>query len=105
MSVKRSKIMIEVMELLKKIPKEAREAMAIAASEGAGISDLELLKFPARYINNLQEQHGITTMRELLNKKPEELIALRQFGDSALISLYQCLAKYHELQEISLALE
>jgi DNA-directed RNA polymerase alpha subunit len=92
---------------MKKMPVEIREALdsisgkaLIALEQGINdpIADLELLEFPQRYVNLLEDK-GISLIGELLNYKWHELIGFKQFGVKALLKLYQCFAVYDTLKD------
>lgn len=95
----RQKLLQDAKELITKIPMESREALAKAIQNNVGIVDLELLGYPQRYVNSL-EDYGIDTIEKLMNVQPESLFDVPQFGDAAFIKLYECLAKFNELEEI-----
>lgn len=100
----KQEILRKVQKLIDAIPEKARIALAKASRDGTGVVDLELLSYPQRYVNNLEE-NGINTIEELLNKKPAELLELKQFGSNALLDLYKCLSNFHKLEAISAILE
>jgi len=95
----RQKILQEAKDLIAKIKPEARDALALAVANNASVVELELLGYPQRYVNSL-EDYGIHTIEQLLNTAPENLFSVPQFGDSAFIKLYECLAQFSEWNEI-----
>lgn len=95
----RQKVLHEAQELIAKIKPEAREALALAVSKNASIVDLELLGYPQRYVNSL-EDYGIHTIEQLLNTSPENLFRVPQFGDAAFVKLYECLAQFSDWVQI-----
>lgn len=92
----------EVRDALSRISDAALEAIQQGLDDP--IADLELLEFPQRYVNLLEEK-GISLVRELLNYKWFELMAFKQFGIKGLIKLYGCFSRYDELKGLTSRLE
>lgn len=77
-----------------KISEETYKALTIASEEGHPVSNLEQLGVNQRMINILQ-LNNINEMGELLQKKPEDLLSLNNFGKRQLNLLLDAIAKYH----------
>lgn len=82
-----------------KISPEAHKALIVAADEGHPVSNLEQLGVNQRMINILQ-LNNINQMDQLLQKKPEELLALNNFGQRQLKILLEALSKYNLIENL-----
>ena len=98
--INKQNVLQNVKKLISKIPTESRDALAVAISKNTSIVELELLGYPQRYVNSLEE-YGILTIEQLMNTSPEILLGVPQFGDTALIRLYECLIKFVDLNKIT----
>ena len=85
-----------VFPVLPVISPKARLALTVGVTKKHSICLLEELGATQRMLN-LFEKHGISTLEELLNNRPDRLLALPNFGEKQLILLFDCLSKYHEL--------
>lgn len=90
--------------MFSKISTNARHAIAAGVEREDPVADLELLGFPQRHINLLEEAN-IMTLTQLVQYRPFQLLQLHQFGQIALDNLMNCLSRYDELDAIKSDLE
>lgn len=83
---------------LPEIGQKARAALAEAAGRKDPISNLEELGIGQRMINLLHD-NGIQNIRNLMEKKQEELLAIDNFGEKQLHKLFVALSNYHLLED------
>ena len=84
-------------------PNEARIAISNGIERDDAVAELEFLGLPVRTINILEESRlGITHLRELMSHRPEDLLAIPNFGDHGFCELMNCLSRYHHLDEAKL---
>lgn len=82
---------------LPEIGKEALKAIRVGVEEQHPICCMEQLGVGQRLIN-LLEGEGITTLDSLMQKRKEELLKFKNFGDKQLQTLFTALARYHMLE-------
>lgn len=83
-----------------KISQEAHKALIIASDEEHPVSNLEQLGVNQRMINILQ-LNNINQMDQLLQKKPEDLLSLNNFGQRQLKILLEALSKYNLIDDFN----
>lgn len=81
------------------IPKEAVLAITSAVKEGHSIFCLEQLGVPQRVINVLYN-NGVRSVSDLVEKSPEQLLAIQNFGRNHLRAVMGSLSKYHMIEDI-----
>lgn len=52
------------------------------------------MKLPIRTINALEQHANVFTVRALLQKTPKEILALPNFGEKTLETIYEALAEF-----------
>jgi DNA-directed RNA polymerase alpha subunit len=81
------------------IPQKARVAIAEAVVRGDALANLELLGLPVRTINMLEySRYQITKLEDLLNCRREDLLEIPNFGRGSLQQIFECLARYDQLE-------
>ncbi len=89
---------------LPKIPRVAREAILRGIERGDPIVGMESLGLPQRIIGILEDSvYGIITLRDLLQRRPEDLLRLGNLGAKTIEVIFQCLSRYHELERHEVA--
>lgn len=83
---------------LPEIGQKARIALAEAAERRDPISTLEELGISQRMIN-LFNDNKIHNIKDLMNRKQEELLSLSNFGERQLHRLFSALSNYHLLED------
>lgn len=86
------------MQNLPKISSEAKIALGFAVDNKDPVSVLEELGISQRMINLLQE-NNIQNMCDLMSKKPNQLLNLKNFGQKQLQNLFVALSKYHLIND------
>jgi len=82
-----------------RIPPEARAAIARGIRRGDAVANLEYLGLSPRYMNLLENSRfNIITLQQLMAHNRDELLDIPGFGESALQQLFECLARYDELE-------
>lgn len=82
------------------IPYEARVAITQGVTRDEPVADLQYLGLAPRNINILENsKYQITTLKQLVSRKREELLDIPTLGANGVSQLLQCLARYHELEE------
>jgi DNA-directed RNA polymerase alpha subunit len=79
------------------IPAEAIAAIKKGVEEKHSVSNLEQLGINQRLIN-LLESHGIRNLEQLMTHRKENLLNIPNFGERQLVTLFQALSKYNELE-------
>lgn len=82
-----------------KIPKEAMIAISDAVKEKHSIFCLEQLGVSQRVINILYD-NGIRSVADLVEKSPDQLLSISNFGKSHLKAVLGSLSKYHTIEDI-----
>lgn len=82
------------MNSLPKISHDAKTAIGVAVDNEDPIAVLEELGIGQRMINLLQE-NNVQNMKDLMNKKPKQLLSFKNFGQKQLYNLFIALSKYH----------
>lgn len=82
---------------LPQIGKEALQAIHVGVEERHPICCMEQLGVGQRLIN-LLEGEGVTTLHDLMQKRREDLLSYKNFGEKQLHTLFTALAHYHKLE-------
>jgi DNA-directed RNA polymerase alpha subunit len=82
-----------------KISAEAMVAISNAVKEGHSIFCLEQLGVPQRVINLLYDS-GVHSVSDLVEKSPDQLLAIQNFGINHLKAVLGSLSKYHTIEDI-----
>ena len=74
-------------------------AISKAVIRGDALANLELLGLSVRTINMLEHScYQITTLEDLLNCRREDLMEIPNFGRGSLQQVFDCLARYDQLE-------
>lgn len=88
------------------IPAPARRALAEGVRRGDAISLMEFLGLSTRVIDRLEKSpFQITTLGQLLALRKDELLSIDAFGETAMEQVFDCLARYHHLDDSRLQQE
>lgn len=82
-----------------KIPKEAMAAISEAVKDKHSVFCLEQLGVPQRVINLLYN-NGVRSVADLVDRSPEQLLSIANFGKNHLRSVLDSLSKYHTIEDI-----
>lgn len=83
---------------LPEISREAWLAISMAVERKDPISNLEQVGVAQRMINLLHD-HKIYDMEDLVGRRREDLLAMGNFGERQLQSLFSALSKYHLVED------
>lgn len=88
------------------IPSHARRAIFQGILRGDSVAELEYLGLPLQKINMLENsKYQITWLEQLISFKQEELLEIPNFSVGGLEELMNCLARYHELDQVKQQIE
>lgn len=82
-----------------KMSSEAIAAISLAVKEGHSVFCLEQLGVPQRVINLLYNNE-IRSVASLVDKRPQNLLKIQNFGESNLRVVLDALSKYHTIEDI-----
>ena len=84
-----------------KISATARHAINLGIDREASIAELELLGLPQRTIGMLEDSRlQIITLAELLKHSQEELLQIENLGERTIREIFDCLARYDQLEPL-----
>ncbi len=85
---------------LPRIPIKARRAIARGIQRDDPVAKLAKLGLTQRVIRLLEDsEFEIIRLRDLIKRRPEELMQLGNLGEKSVVSIVQCLARYQELDQ------
>ena len=83
---------------LPRIPPKARRAIIHGIKRNDSIAKLARLGLNQRIITLLEDsEYQIISLRDLIMRRPEELMRLGNLGEKSLVAILACLARYQEL--------
>jgi RNA polymerase sigma factor (sigma-70 family) len=83
---------------LPKIPPKARRAIVHGIKRDDPVAKLARLGLTQRIIRLLEDsEYQIISLRDLIKRRPEELMQLGNLGEKSVVAIVQCLARYQEL--------
>ncbi len=81
------------------IPAVARQAIARGTQRDEPVAKLAQVGLSQRIIGLLEaSEYEILTLRDLLQRSPEELMKLGNLGEKSILEIFHCLARYHEME-------
>jgi len=84
---------------LPKIPDVARKALRRGIRRGDSIVQLQRLGLTSRTIGLLEDSRfGIISLSDLLARRPDELLSVENLGEKSIETIFDCLARYHQLE-------
>jgi DNA-directed RNA polymerase alpha subunit len=82
-----------------------RRAIVEGVNRGDPVAELEYLGLSTRYINLLENcEYAILSLEQLVALRPDELLAIANFGQSGLVELMAALSRYDQLEETKRAM-
>jgi DNA-directed RNA polymerase alpha subunit len=86
-------------------PEAARRAILEGVRRGDPLAELEYLGLSTRYINLLENcELQLLSLEQVVSLRPDELLAIANFGQSGLEELLWALARYDQLEETKRAM-
>ena len=79
-----------------RISEEARYAIYKGVSRGDCICQLELLGLNERIVSTL-EKEGFMLLEDLLRCNKEDIVSIRNLGETSLWGIFDSLSRYHHL--------